>query len=188
MAQSAVPEQVRAAQRRIVGTVNACGVLTRDGLAMWREAGCGERKATAGEIARDLVLLEVPNQVVKAFRFPLAADRSGLMRRGEEIRVARGDLTHLVRWMPALRESIDQLAEDAPGFGFAIVEPRGEHVAVLQLALAADWPYWTAKQAEKAGLMCAECGFDLPARRRLVCGTCCNEGLDAPEQAASLAQ
>ncbi|MER6736573.1 hypothetical protein [Streptomyces puniciscabiei] len=61
---------------------------------------------------------------------------------------------------------------------------------------AADWPRWTEKQARAAGLMCAECDYDLrqrddesrlpynipvperPNKIRLVCGRCCNDGLD----------
>ena len=71
MTVAAAPE-VRAAQRRIVGTINAFGKLNKDGLAMWREVNCGEWKATAADIGRALELLEVPHTIVTAFRFPLA--------------------------------------------------------------------------------------------------------------------
>ena len=70
MAQAVSPE-VRAAQRRVISTVRCSGVLSNGGLALWREVGCGEWKATAAEIARDLDLLEVLHEIVTAFRFPL---------------------------------------------------------------------------------------------------------------------
>ncbi|MEU2432085.1 hypothetical protein ABZ611_21695 [Streptomyces sp. NPDC007861] len=62
----AVAPEVRAAQRRIVSTINASGRLSADGLALWREANCGEWKATAADISRDLDLLQVPHTIVKA--------------------------------------------------------------------------------------------------------------------------
>ena len=58
------------------------------------------------------------------------------------------------------------------------------------LPLSADRPYWAVQQARRAGLLCAECDYDLrqrdakdrqpyniprpesPARVRLVCGRC----------------
>ncbi|WP_381805467.1 hypothetical protein [Streptomyces niveus] len=40
----AVAPEVRAAQRRIVSTINASGRLNADGLALWREVNCGEWK------------------------------------------------------------------------------------------------------------------------------------------------
>jgi hypothetical protein len=194
MAETVAPE-VRAAQRRIIGTVNSSGVLCGGGLALWREADCGEWKATAAEIAHDLTLLEIPHEIVTAFRFPLAKAMLKLPRRGEEVRIARGDLTHLVRWMPSLQTYIDQTPEDAPGWWFMVFEPRPEAMAIVQLAFAADWPRWTDKQAAAMGLMCSDCGWDLrnvdddhcpyniplpetPKKRRLVCGSCCNDGLD----------
>lgn len=78
-------------------------------------------------------------------------------------------------------------------------------MAIVELALAADWPRWTLKQAAAMGLMCAQCGYDLrghqdedrlpydillpeqPKKRRLVCGRCCNDGLDEMEHLAALA-
>ncbi|MFF4517620.1 hypothetical protein [Streptomyces mirabilis] len=47
----AVAPEVRAAQRRIVSTINASGRLNADGLALWREVNCGEWKATAADSA-----------------------------------------------------------------------------------------------------------------------------------------
>ncbi|MEV8395176.1 MULTISPECIES: hypothetical protein [unclassified Streptomyces] len=64
----AVAPEVRAAQRRIVSTINASGRLNADGLALWREVNCGEWKATAADISRDLDLLHVPHTIVTAFR------------------------------------------------------------------------------------------------------------------------
>ncbi|MET8696831.1 hypothetical protein ABZV65_30325 [Streptomyces bauhiniae] len=204
MAKAVLPE-VRAAQRRVVSTVRVSGVLNGDGLALWREAGCGEWKATAAEIGRDLELLEVPHEIVMAGRFPLANSRSTQLRRGEEVRVARNDLTHLVRWMPSLKGAISNIPGDCPGWGFTIFQPRAEGIAVMGFALAADWPAWTQKQARAARLLCAECGYDLrrrdeegrrpfmislpekPKALRLVCGRCCNEGLDEMERLAALA-
>ena len=189
MAELLSPE-VRAAQRRVTATVRASGALTGGGLALWREAAAGEWKASAAEIAQDLTLLEVPHQVVRAFRFPLANARSKQLRRGEEVRIAKKDLPHLVRWMPSLKESIDQITDDWPAFAFHIMQPRGGGVVLKTLALSADWPYWTVQQARSAGLLCAECDYDLrqrddkdrqpyniprperPGRVRLVCGRC----------------
>lgn len=83
--------EVRAVQRRIVATVRVSGVLNQDGLAMWRESGCGEWKATAAEIDQDLDVLEVPYEIATAYRFPLATAHSKALRRGKEVRIARKD-------------------------------------------------------------------------------------------------
>ncbi|MBL1102461.1 hypothetical protein [Streptomyces coffeae] len=205
MAEAVVPE-VRAAQRRIVGTVRASGVLNNDGLALWREADCEEWKATAAEIGKDLELLEVPYTIVTAFRFPLASSWNKAMRRGEEVRIARKDVIHLVRWMPSLKESIDDIPEDGPGWAFRLFQPRAEGMAICNLALSADWPTWSKKQARAAGLVCAECDYDLrqfkdeerlpydirlperPKKRRLLCGQCCEHGLKEMERLAVLAE
>ncbi|WP_369228560.1 hypothetical protein AB5J52_48835 (plasmid) [Streptomyces sp. R39] len=180
-------------------------MLNSDGLALWREAGCGEWKATAAEIGHDLEMLEVPYTMVTACRFPLANSRSGQLRRGEEVRIARKDLTHLVRWMPSLKESTDNIPDDCPGWGFTIFQPKAEGIAATGFALAADWPVWTEKQARAAHLLCAVCDYDLrqrndedrlpyyiplpekPNRLRLVCGRCCNHGRDEMQRLASLA-
>ncbi|MGW3308112.1 hypothetical protein ACWDG9_16180 [Streptomyces sp. NPDC001073] len=204
MAEAVLPE-VRAAQRRIISTVRVSGVLNSDGLALWRETGCGEWKATAAEIGRDLELLQVPYTTVTASRFPLANSRFTQLRRGEEVRIARKDLPHLVHWMPSLKVSIDSIPDEGPGWGFTIFQPKAEGMAVTDFALAADWPAWTEKQARAARLLCAECDYDLrqrddenrlpynipppekPNRLRLVCGQCCNDGLDEMERLAALA-
>lgn len=71
--------------------------------------------------------------------------------------------------------------------------------------MSAEWPAWSKKQARAARLVSAECGYDLrdqdegrapfdvrlpaqPGRRRLVCGKCCNNGVDEMERLAALAQ
>ncbi|MGW4728481.1 hypothetical protein ACWEQC_04745 [Streptomyces shenzhenensis] len=79
---AAVAPEVGAAQRRIVSTINASGRLNGDGLAVWREVDCGEWKATAAVIGRDLELLEVPHAIVTAFRSPPASSSSKAMRHG----------------------------------------------------------------------------------------------------------
>ncbi|WP_159050586.1 hypothetical protein [Streptomyces cellostaticus] len=187
-----------------MSTITSSGVLNRDGLALWREAGCGEWKATAAEIGQDLELLEVPYTIVTAFRFPLASSYNKPMRRGEEVRIARGDLTHLTRWMPSLKETIGDIPEDCHGWAFRLFQPRAEGMAIVNLALLADWPAWSKKQARAAGLVCAECDYDLrkfkdetrlpydirlperPKTRRLACGQCCDHGLDEMERLAQL--
>ncbi|MEV0982342.1 hypothetical protein [Streptomyces sp. NPDC049915] len=149
-------------------------------------------------------MLEVPHTIVTAFRFPLASSHIKAMRCGEEVRIARNDLTRLVRWMPSLKETIADVSEDYLGWAFRLFQPRTEGMAVLNLALSADWPAWSKKQARAAGLVCAECDYDLrevedetrlpydirlpekPNKRRLVCGQCCNHGLDELEQLATL--
>ncbi len=135
MAEAVLPE-VRAAQRRVISTVRVSGVLNSDGLALWRETGCGEWKATAAEIGRDLELLQVPYTTVTACRFPLANSRFTQLRRGEEVRIARKDLTHLVHWMPSLKVSIDSIRDEGPGWGFTIFQPKAEGMAVMDFALA----------------------------------------------------
>ncbi|AWZ03947.1 hypothetical protein DRB96_03025 [Streptomyces sp. ICC1] len=71
--------------------MRASGRLGGGGLGMWRERDGGEWKATAGEIAEDLVLPEVPHQVAAAFRPPLAKSGSQRPRRVEEVRIVTGD-------------------------------------------------------------------------------------------------
>ncbi|MFJ8494966.1 hypothetical protein ACIRBZ_42535 [Streptomyces sp. NPDC094038] len=198
-------EEERSAQRRIVATVRSCGVLNSDGLAMWREADCGEWKATAADIGQDLDQLQVPYQVVAAYRFPLANAWNKSLRRGEEVRIATKDLIHLVRWMPSLKKSIDGLPGDCPGWNFLFFKPKAEGMVLMGLALAADWPVWSEAQARRSRLLCAECDWDLrlrddedrlpynipdperPNKIRLVCGRCCNHGLDALEALAAAA-
>lgn len=201
---TAVAPEVRAAQKRIVGTINASGRLNADGLAMWREVNCGEWKATAADLSADLDLLQVPHSIVTAFRFPLATAYSKAMREGEEVRVLRKDLGHLVPWMPSLEQVIADIPEDAPRWDFTIFQPRADGMAIAKLALSAEWPSWSKKQARAARLVCAECDYDLrdqaedrapydirlpeqPKRRRLVCGKCCNDGIDEIERLAALA-
>ncbi|MEV6332633.1 hypothetical protein [Streptomyces sp. NPDC051909] len=202
----AVTPEVRAAQRRIVSTINASGKLNGDGLALWREVNCGEWNATAADIGRDLDLLQVPHTIVTAFRFPLASSYSKAMREGEEVRILRKDLPHLVPWMPSLEQTIADIPEDAPGWDFTLFRPRAEGMAIAKLALSAEWPAWSKKQARAARLVCVECDYDLreftdesrlpydvrlpeqPKKRRLVCGQCCNDGVDEMERLAALAR
>lgn len=126
------------------------------------------------------------------------------MRHGEEVRVVRSDLTRLVRWMPSLKERVEDIPEDCPGWTFMVCQPQPEGMAILSFALAADWPVWTRKQARAARLVCAECDFDLrkrddearvsynislpgkPSMTRLVCGTCCNHGVDEMRRLADM--
>ncbi|MFF3463854.1 hypothetical protein [Streptomyces sp. NPDC002619] len=114
------------------------------------------------------------------------------MRKGREVRVPWSELAALVRWMPSLREHMDELPEDARKvFEFVYLEPRPEGMAVCRGVWACHWLWWTDKQALRMGLMCADCGTDLRAegsayriadaegRKRMYCGGCCNHGLDA---------
>ncbi|MEN8655518.1 hypothetical protein ABCR94_34340 [Streptomyces sp. 21So2-11] len=111
---------------------------------------------------------------------------------------------HLVRWMPSLKQSVEQIPEDSPGWGFTMFERRAEGMAVMGVALAADWPAWSEKQARAARLLCAEYDYDLrrrgedllpyyipapekPNKLRLVCGQCCNDGMDEMGRLAALA-
>ncbi|MEE1737038.1 hypothetical protein PUR49_11080 [Streptomyces sp. BE147] len=200
----AVAPEVRAAQRRIVSTINASGKLNADGLALWREVDCGEWKATAADISRDLDLLQVPHKIVTAFRFPLASSYSKAMREGEEVRVLREDLAHLVPWMPSLKQTVADIPADAPHWDFTVFQPRANGMVTAIMRLSAEWPAWSKRQARAARLVCAECDYDLrdkdetrapydirlpeqPKRRRLVCGKCCNDGLDEMERLAALA-
>ncbi|MGW9440667.1 hypothetical protein [Streptomyces sp. NPDC055607] len=200
----AVAPEVRAAQRRIVSTINASGKLNGDGLALWREVNCGEWKATAADISRDLELLQVPHTIVTAFRFPLATAYSKAMREGEEVRILRKDLPHLFPWMPSLEQTVTDIPADAPRWDFTVFQPRADGMAIAVMRLSAEWPAWSKKQARAARLVCAECDYDLrdkdedrapfdvrlpeqPKKRRLVCGKCCNDGVDEMERLAALA-
>lgn len=169
-----------------------------------RAFNCGEWKATAAEISRDLDLLQVPHKVVTAFRFPLASPYSKAMREGEEVRILCKNLPHLFPWMPSLEQTVADIPEDASRWDFTLFQPRADGMIIAKLALSAEWPSWSKKQARAARLVCAECDYDLrdkdetrapfdirlpeqPKRRRLVCGKCCNDGLDEMERLAALA-
>ncbi|MCQ9132853.1 hypothetical protein [Streptomyces hilarionis] len=200
----AVAPEVRAAQRRIVSTINASGKLNGDGLALWREVNCGEWKATAGDISKDLDLLQVPHTIVTAFRFPLASSYSKAMREGEEVRILCKDLPHLFPWMPSLEQTVADIPADAPRWDFTVFQPRADGMTIAVMRLSAEWPAWSKKQARAARLVCVECDYDLrdkaedrapfdirlseqPKRRRLVCGKCCNDGVDEMQRPAALA-
>ncbi|MFZ3493080.1 hypothetical protein ACODT5_07580 [Streptomyces sp. 5.8] len=187
-----VTESERAAQRRMVAVVRISGVLSGGGLAVWRDDVTGEWKASPEELSQDLDLLGVPHETVIAFRPPRA--REARRRKGRELRIPFAELGRLVRWVPSLQQSIDELPAGTPGFTFTCFEPRRSGMATVLLScFAADWPTWSVRQAGSMGLLCARCGFDLrtrgpghrpaynipeePERRRLVCGTCCGNGL-----------
>ncbi|WP_412075635.1 hypothetical protein ACLF6K_06950 [Streptomyces xanthophaeus] len=190
-----VPARIWAAQRRIASTVHASGVLCGGGLGLWRETTRGDGQAGVAEIARDLSALKVPHQVVAAYR-PSLARQPGRVRCGEEVRIATKDLGRLVRLMPSLQRHLDQIPADAWGFSFIYFKPRAEGMTTMLLsAFACEWPHRTEQQASAMGLMCAQCGYDLrrrqddrapyniplpaqPTRRRLLCGQCCNNGLE----------
>jgi hypothetical protein len=102
---------------------------------MWREVNRGEWKATAADLSRDLDLLQVPHTIVTAFRFPLSSSSySKAMREGEDVRILRKDLPHLVPWMPSLEQTIADLPEDAPHWDFTVFQPRADGMAI------ANWP------------------------------------------------
>jgi len=165
---SKLTELERAASRRVVATVRSCGFLGGSGLSMWREALAGRWKASAEELAADLQALGVTCAVVEAWRPPSAGDPAGRVRRGREVRVARGDLPALVARMPSLAGPVGDLAQ-TQGSGLCALRAEAEAVAVVRLPLAADWPTWTPAQAQAVGLSCRVCGHDLrgggPARR-----------------------
>jgi hypothetical protein len=58
-----------------------------------------------------------------------------------------------------------------------MVRPSADGMATVKLALSADWPLWSTKQAQAAGLACAVCDYDLrqgrgaPAVRHPAAGT-----------------
>nr|WTB28180.1 hypothetical protein OG781_00110 [Streptomyces sp. NBC_00830]WTB35903.1 hypothetical protein OG781_46475 [Streptomyces sp. NBC_00830] len=126
-----------------------------------RSLNCGEWKATAADLGRDLDLLQVPHTIVTAFRFPLASSYNQAMRKGEEVRILRKDLSHLVVWMPSLEQSIADLREDTPGWDFIVFQPGAEGMGIAKVALSAEWPAWSKKQARAARLVCAQCDYDL---------------------------
>ncbi|MFE9469295.1 hypothetical protein ACFYNW_37885 [Streptomyces virginiae] len=109
-----VTETEHAAQRRLVGVVRTTGVLTGGGLALWREYNARKWKASAAELSQDLDTLKVPHETVVAFRPPRA--REVRRRKGQEVRVAFAELAKLVRWVPSLQQSIDELPTEMPGF------------------------------------------------------------------------
>ncbi|MFH8224865.1 hypothetical protein ACH4C2_37900 [Streptomyces sp. NPDC018057] len=96
----------------------------------------------------------MPYAIVTAFRFPLAISYSKALRRGEEVRILRKDLGHLVRWMPSLKETIGDIPDDAPRWIFPIFQPGPQGMVMCALALSAEWPSWSRKQARAARLVC----------------------------------
>lgn len=107
---------------------------------MWREVNCGEWKATAADLSADLDLLQVPHTVVTAFRFPLTTSYSKAMREGDEVRVLREDLGHLLPWMPSLEQVIADIPEDAPHWDFTVFQLRADGTVIAMLRLSAEWP------------------------------------------------
>jgi hypothetical protein len=193
----ATPDQ-RDAQRRIVATVRANSVLNRGGLALWRpDDDEFYGSADADAVAADLELLGV-RSTIAAPRYMPPRSHERRMRKGREVRVSWSELATLVNWMPSLKERMEGLPEDARTvFEFPFFEPRPEAMVWRQGVFASRWPWWTEKQAQRMGLMCADCGCDLRAggrgvyrlanaegRKRLHCGDCCNDGLDALEALA----
>ncbi|MEU5307050.1 hypothetical protein ACH4YO_42340 [Streptomyces noursei] len=184
----------RAAQRRMVSRITCSGVLNRDGLALWRQEDCGEFYADAEEIAEDLAVLQVPCDIVTAYRFPLAEGHTQRPLKGYEVRITNTALPALEVWMPSLKQARAQLPMDAPGWGFPYFQPQpGKTLICVRSSLAASWPWWTEKQAERMGLLCAQCRYDLrrgddesrmpyniatkPGGWQLVCGVCCDDGI-----------
>ncbi|MET8626304.1 hypothetical protein ABZW30_21540 [Kitasatospora sp. NPDC004669] len=110
------------------------------------------------------------------------------MREGQEVRILRKDLAHLVPWMPSLEQTVADIAQDAPHWDFTVFQPRADDMAIANVALSTEWPAWSKKQARAARSVCAVCDYDrrwfkdetrmpfdirLPERpkaRRLVCG------------------
>ncbi|MYY85673.1 MULTISPECIES: hypothetical protein [unclassified Streptomyces] len=189
-----VTEDEQAAQRRVGSAVRSDSVLTGGGLAMWREYRTGPWTLSAAELSRDMDVLKVPHTIVVAFRPPRGRDEAP--RKGQEVRVPFPDLDRLVRWMPQLRQQIDEIPDAHFGFPFPYCEARPTGMVMKLLpSLAAEWPTWTAEQAAAMGLLCARCGFDLrtrgveqrlahdiggePGRPRLECGPCRGDGLSA---------
>ncbi|WP_045563692.1 hypothetical protein [Streptomyces sp. FxanaA7] len=131
-----VAPEVRAAQRRIVSTINVSRRLNADGLALWLEVNCGEWKATAADISRDLDLLQVPHAIVTAFRFPLApTSYSKAMREGEEVRILGKDLAHLVPWMPSMEQAVADIPDDAPHWDSMVFQPRADRMVMAKLGV-----------------------------------------------------
>ncbi|WP_309032583.1 hypothetical protein [Streptomyces alfalfae] len=189
----ATPEQ-RDAQRHVVAIIKANSVLNRGGLALWRpDSEDIYNTADADAVAAGLELLGVHSTIVTRYMPPQSYERR--MRKGREVRVSWSELATLVNWMPSLKERMEGLPEDASTvFEFPFFEPRPEGMAVCQGAFASRWPWWTEKQARRMGLFCVDCDCDLRAedrvaylianaegRKRLHCGDCCNDGLDALE-------
>lgn len=181
-----------AAQRRVIGVVRLSGVLSGGGLAVWREYVPVQGAGSAAELSQDLDALGVDHHIVMAYRPPRG--REIQTHEGQEVRIASTRLPRLVRWVPSLRQPIDELPADAPGFTFAYFEPKIDGLAMRTVSsFAAEWPSWTLRQAAAMGLLCARCSFDLrtpgpgrrpaynipaePERLRLLCGTCCGDGL-----------
>ncbi|MFE4256634.1 hypothetical protein ACFRU3_45945 [Streptomyces sp. NPDC056910] len=201
----AVAPEVRAAQRRIVSTINASGRLNADGLALWREVNCGEWKATAADISRDLDLLQVPHTIVMAFRFPLATSYSKAMREGEEVRILRKDLAHRVPWMPSMEQTVADIPEDAPHWDFTVFQPRADGMVIAKTGAVGGVAHLVKETGPRrpAGLRGVRLrparvqGRDpaairhpvpeRPKARRLVCRQCCNDGVDEMERLAALA-
>lgn len=79
-------------------------------------------------------------------------------------------------------------------------------MAIAKPALSAEWPAWSKKQARAARLVGTEWDYDMreftdesrqpydvrlpeqPKKRRLVCGRCCNDGVDEREPLTAAAR
>jgi hypothetical protein len=197
----ATPEQ-RTAQKRLVGIINSNRVITGAGLALWREDDSFYGSADADDVAADLAVLGVPSTITPCLMPPGAKERRA--RRGREVRIARTDLSGLYPWMPSLQKRVEEVPQDSPFPKFVVFIAAGEGMQIGTLALASLWPWWTPKAAERMGLTCADCGWDLrqdederrgayripdrPAPGRVItlyCGDCCDHGLDALDRLAS---
>ncbi|MGW6308963.1 hypothetical protein ACWFRQ_09125 [Streptomyces niveus] len=69
------------------------------------------------------------------------------MREGEEVRILRKDLAHLVPWMPSLEQTVADIPEDAPHWDFTVFQPRADGMVIAKLALSASCPAASARSS-----------------------------------------
>ncbi|MEU3923255.1 hypothetical protein [Streptomyces sp. NPDC029004] len=57
------------------------------------------------------------------------------MREGQEVRILRKNLAHLVPRMPSLEKTVADIAYDAPHWDFTVFQPRADGMVIAKVAL-----------------------------------------------------
>jgi hypothetical protein len=82
-------------------------------------------------------------------------------RRGEEASILRQDLQRLTRWMFSLEQIVVDVPRTPAAGDFSPLRLPARGMAARNLSLWAEWPVWSKKPARAAGLVCAQCDYDL---------------------------
>lgn len=107
----AKPPEQRAAQRRLVGLINAGSGLWLDeerGLCIWRSHDAAEQLTGITRITDTLDALNIPYSVAIEKMF---VSKSEGTKVGLTAQIARHDLGGVVEWMPSFQKTIDRAEE-----------------------------------------------------------------------------